>query len=512
MDAATMDPRRRTLINLTLMVATVMQALDATIANVALPHMRGSFSATQDQISWVLTSYIVASAIMVPLSGFLSGLIGRKNLLMWSIVGFTLASMACGVAESLGEMVIFRLIQGVCGASLMPVSQAIILDIYPKEKHGQAMAIWGIGVMVGPILGPTLGGYLTEYMNWRWVFFINVPFGLIGFLGVVALLTETERDKERRFDMFGFALLSIGIGALQLALDRGQSKDWFNSPEILIEAFAAVIAIYFFIVHMLTAEHPFVDRRMFADRNFVIGILYIFLISMTVFSTAALLPPFLEDIRGFPVELTGLVMAPRGAATMIAMLIAGRLVGKVDLRLLLGFGVFLVVLSLSQMSAFSADVGYREVILTGLIQGFGLGFLFVPLTTITYATLPGYLRSDAVGVFGMMRNVGGSIGVSIAFAMLTRQTQISHAELVEHINPYNPLLQAFSAFDSTNTSLGTTALAMIDGEINRQAGMIAFLDDFILTMFACLAMLPLLLFLRPPKQKLTLNPAEMVSE
>jgi DHA2 family multidrug resistance protein len=502
MDSTTIDPRRRMLLTMAIMVATTMQVLDTTIANVALPHMQGSLSVTQDQISWVLTSYIVASAIFTPPIGFIAGRIGRRNLMLWSIVGFVITSMLCGISENLTEMVFFRLLQGVCGASLVPLSQAIILDIYPKEKHGQAMAIWGLGIMVGPILGPTIGGYLTEYMNWRWVFFINMPIGIIGFMGIAALLPEGGRDKERPFDMLGFTLLSVGVAALQLMLDRGQTRDWFQSPEILIEAILSVIALYFFVVHMLTAKHPFIERGLFADRNFLIGTGLIFMVGVLLLSTAALMPPFIENILGFPVATTGLVMAPRGVGTMAAMFVVGRLIGRTDERYLLLFGIILMAFSLWEISFFTADVGAWPLIKTGLIQGFSMGFVFIPLTTIAYATLPAQLRTEAAGFFGLMRNIGSSIGVSVAFAVLARQIQINHSELVEHVNPYNPLFQPFAVFDGASAQFSTQGLAMIDGEINRQATIIGFLDDMLLMMCAALAMLPALLLLRKPEKHL----------
>lgn len=508
MDSATIDPRQRLLLTIIIMVATTMQVLDGTIANVALPHMQGTLSATQDQISWVLTSYIVAAAIMTPPVGFIAGRVGRKNLLLISIVGFTLSSMLCGISQSLGEMIVFRLIQGACGASLVPLSQAIILDIYPKEKHGSAMAFWGVGIMVGPILGPTLGGYLTEYMNWRWVFYINVPLGIISFLGIAALMSDGTRDARRQFDILGFSLLSIGIASLQLMLDRGANQNWFESYEILIEGGIFIVAIYFFIVHMFTADNPFLDRRMFADRNLTVGLLFIFLVGMLLFSTSALMPPFLENILGFPVEHTGLMMSPRGIGTLIAMVIVGRLIGRVDERLLLLGGVLITALSLWEMSFFTTEVTSWLIVKTGFIQGLGLGFTFIPLTTITYATLSPELRTEAAGMFSLMRNIGSSIGVSVVFSMLARQTQINHSELVQHVNPYNPLFQVFSVFDNVNGQPAALGLTMVEAEINRQAATIAFLNDFLLMMFATLVTIPLIMVLKKPAKHLPSPPPE----
>ena len=310
-ETASPEAAHRGLVTLAVMLATIMQALDTTIANVALPHMQGTMGATQDQISWVLTSYIVAAAIFMPLTGFLAARLGRKRVFMWSVVGFTVASMLCGAAQNLGQIVVFRLLQGIFGASLVPLSQAVLLDAYPRERHGSAMALWGVGVMVGPILGPSLGGWLTEYYNWRWVFYINMPFGLLAWLGLAAFVHETPIDLLRRFDLPGFALLSIGIGSLQMMLDRGESLDWFTNPEVAIEAMLAGLAVYLFIAHIFTHTHPFIEPAIFKDRNFSVGLLFIFIIGVILLATMALLPPFMQNLMGYPVIDVGL---PAGAA------------------------------------------------------------------------------------------------------------------------------------------------------------------------------------------------------
>ena len=388
------------------MLATIMQALDTTIANVALPHMQGSLSATQDQISWVLTSYIVAAAIMTPPTGILAEKLGRKRLFLGAVAGFTVASMLCGIAETLPEMVGFRLLQGVFGASLVPLSQAVLLDTYPREEHGRAMALWGVGVMVGPILGPTLGGYLTDFYNWRWVFFINLPFGILALLGILFFVPENEHRSHRSFDLFGFAMLSLAIGALQLMLDRGELKDWFGSTEIIVEATVAVLGLYLFLVQMATAEHPFLEPRLFKDRNFAIGLFFIFVVGIILLATLALLPPFLQNLMGYPVVTTGLVLAPRGIGTMFAMLIVGRLIGRVDSRLLILVGLALAGISLWEMADFTTGVSEWTIIRTGVVQGLGLGFLFVPLSTLAFSTLAPALRTEAAGMFSLMRNIG----------------------------------------------------------------------------------------------------------
>jgi MFS transporter, DHA2 family, multidrug resistance protein len=488
----------RGFVTVSIMLATIMQALDTTIANVALPHMQGSLAATQDQISWVLTSYIVAAAIMTPPTGFLAARLGRKRLFLASVTGFTIASMLCGAAQTLDQMVVFRLLQGVFGAALVPLSQAVLLDTYPRERHGSAMALWGVGVMVGPILGPTLGGWLTDSYKWRWVFYINLPFGLLALFGILAFVPETERDR-RPFDWFGFATLSIALGALQLMLDRGELKDWFGSTEIVIEAALAGLCLYLFLVQIATAERPFLEPALFKDRNFCLGLFFIFVVGIVLLATLALMPPFLQNLMGYPVITTGFVLAPRGIGTMIAMMVVGRLIGRIDSRLIIFVGLALTALSLWQMANFTTDVSEWTIVNTGVIQGLGLGFIFVPLSTLTFATLAPSQRTEAAGLFSLMRNIGSSIGVSVVTALLSQYTQINHAELSEHVSRYNPLLRAPwlpEMWDPARPS----GLAALDAQITQQAATIAYLNDFRFMMYVTLLAVPLILLLRQPRR------------
>src|SRR4051812_35900492 len=338
--AATHEVPHRGVLTLCVMLATIMQALDTTIANVALPYMMGSLSATLDQINWVLTSYIVAAAIMTPVTGFLTARFGRKRVFLATVAGFTAASVLCGMAASLEQMVLFRLLQGVFGAPLVPLSQSVLLDSYPKERHGSAMALWGVGVMVGPILGPTLGGWLTEYYDWRWVFYINLPIGILTFLGLSAFLSETKTSRVA-LDWLGFLTLSLGIGALQMMLDRGEQLDWFSSTEVVLEAALTGLSLYLFLVHTATAERPFISPKMFRDRNFAIGLVFIFMVGIILLATLALLTPYLQNLMGYPVITAGIVLAPRGVGTMIAMIIVGRVINRVDPRGLIILGLLL---------------------------------------------------------------------------------------------------------------------------------------------------------------------------
>lgn len=497
MSATTAATPRRDLITLTVMLATIMQALDTTIANVALPHMQGSVGATQDQISWVLTSYIVASAIFMPLTGFLSGRFGRKRIFIASVVGFTLTSMLCGAAQSLGQIVAFRFLQGVFGASLVPLSQAVMLDSYPREKHGSAMALWGVGVMIGPILGPSLGGWLTEYYSWRWVFYINLPFGVLAWLGLSAFLQESPLDRQRRFDLPGFALLSLGIGALQMMLDRGESLDWFASAEVVTEAVLCVLALYLFTVHIFTHEHPFIEPGLLRDRNFALGLVFIFVVGIILLATMALLPPFLQGLMGYPIIDIGLLLAPRGLGTMAAMMVVGRLSGKVDPRALILLGLGLISLSLWRMSLFSLDTRGPDIVGTGIIQGMGLGLIFVPLSTLSFSTLAPRYRNEATSLYSLMRNIGSSIGISIVISYLAQRVQINHAAYADYIDPSR--LQLQQAVESGAIDLASPqGLARVNQLLNQQAATLAYLQDFRLMMWITLAAIPLLLLLRQP--------------
>jgi DHA2 family multidrug resistance protein len=500
MSAAASAGGNRAMITISIMLATVMQVIDTTIANVALPHMQGGLSATQDQIAWVLTSYIIAAAIMTPMTGWLAGRFGRKRLFLLSVVGFTVASLACGAAQSLVQIVVFRLFQGVFGAALVPLSQAVLLDVYPRERHGYAMALWGVGVMIGPIFGPVLGGWLTESYSWRWVFYINLPVGILAYLGILAFVEEHRLDESRPFDFFGFAMLSLAIGACQLLLDRGEHKDWFNSAEIMLEAALAGLGLYVFIVHSATSKHPFIDPRLLRDRNFISGIVCIAVVGVVLFANLALLPPLMQDLLNYPVVTTGLILAPRGIGTMVSMIVVGRLLTKMDPRLPVLVGLLLTALSLYQMTGFSLGMDEWMVIKTGIVQGLGIGFVFPPLSTLTFATLPAQLRTEAAGLFSLMRNIGASVGISVVETLLARSIQINHQEMAEHVSPYSAMLKMLPS-DSLWNMHTLAGQAMLDDEINRQASMMAYIGDFKFMMVVTLAAVPLLFLLRNPHRR-----------
>jgi DHA2 family multidrug resistance protein len=495
-------------ITLSVMLATVMNSLDTTIANVALPHIQGSVSASQDQIAWVLTSYIVASTIFTPMTGWLAGRIGRKQLLLLSIGGFTAASALCGMSQSLVEIVGFRLLQGICGASLIPLSQAVLLDVWPKEQHGSAMAIWGMGAILGPIMGPALGGWLTDNLDWRWVFFINLPVGALAFTGVAMFIAGVKQDNPRPFDFFGFTALAVFIGGFQLMLDRGPTLDWFSSREIWTEAIVALIAIYVFIAHSATAKHPFFDAVLMRDRSFMISTFMGLFVGLLLYSSMALLPTMLEVLMGYPVVTTGLVTMPRGLGAFAAMVLVGRINTKVDARITVMVGLLFCAIAAFQMSQFSLAMDSHLVIVSGVLQGLGTGLIFVPLSTLAFATLNPSLRNEGSALFTLVRSMGGSAGISVIEALQTHNAEVAHADLTQHISASNPVLQAYLP---AQFNLGTTSgLAALNAEVTRQSTMVAYIDDFKLLIFLSLASMPLLLLLRAPQKKASAEPAEMI--
>lgn len=494
--SAPADTVRRGLLVGSVMLATLMTVIDSTIANVALPEMQGALAATQDQAAWVLTSYIVAAAIMTPVTGWAAGVLGRRRLLILAVSGFTVASVLCGIATGLPEMVLFRILQGLFGASLVPISQSLLLDTFPKEKHGPAMALWGIGLMVGPILGPPLGGWLTEFHSWRWVFLINVPVGVLALLGILASVKQ-EPTQKRPLDFFGLGLLALGIGALQLLLDRGQSLDWFSSNEIRIEAAIALLGAWLYALHWWRksrCQHgALLDLGLLANRNFAVGCVLIFVVGVVLFATIAMLPPYLSQMAHYPVMDIGLLLAPRGIGTMVGMMFVGRLIGRVDPRWPIGIGMLLATGSLYLMSGFGVDVSPSLIVWSGVIQGLGLGLVFVPVATVAYATLPPAQRTEAAGLFSLVRNIGSSIGISVVFTLLARSTQTAHAEIAARIPSFGAEVALIPAAWNPATSAGAIAL---NAEVTRQAAAIGYANDFWLMMWLTLAAAPLVLLLR----------------
>jgi len=472
-----------------------MQLLDTTIVNVALPHMRGELGANADQISWVLTSYLVSAAIFMPLTGYFSDVLGRKRFLLICIAGFVASSALCGVSRSLEQIVLFRLLQGIFGAALVPLSQAILSDAYPPEERGRAMAIWSLGVVVGPIAGPTLGGWLTEIASWRWTFYINVPVGALSLFLAQQFVPESARQR-RRMDWFGFGFMALGVSALQYMLDRGNQRDWFRSLDIRVASVLAVIALAIFIVYSFRKpERAIFNIRIFGDRNFGAASLMMAVMGLGMFGALVLQPILLENLLGYPIITTGIVMAPRGLASAVSMIIVGRLVAKVDARLLILIGLAFGAAGTYAMTNYSLDISTLNIIWPAALQGIGLGFIFVPIATVAYATLDRRRMAEAAGLFSLVRTVGSAVGISIATTVMTHQTQVLWNELGAHVNQYQSALVEYLR----HLHMGPTdrrGLAIVATEVARQAQMGAMIDVFKLITVSFAFMVPVLLLLR----------------
>ena len=505
---------RRNMVTICAMTATIMQALDTTIANVALPYMQGTLSASQDQINWVLTSYIVAAAIMTAPVGWIANRFGRKRIFILCSGGFTIASVLCGLAQDIDQMVLFRLLQGVFGAALVPLSQAVMLDSYALHERAKAMSIWGMGVMMGPIMGPSLGAWLTETYSWHWVFFVNLPFGFFTVLGLMVFMDETRKDLNLRFDWFGFAALAVAIGSLQLALDRGEQLGWLESNETVAEFIISAVGFYYFFAHSFTTAKPFIQFALFKDKNFVTGCIFMAVMGLVLYSTMALASPYLQNVIGYPIITAGVLLASRGCGTFVAMMLVGRLMRYIEARTLIVSGLGLTALSLFYMTGWTDQTGVPEIVSWSIIQGFGFGLVFVPLSTVAFLTLPNRLRTDGTSMLTLMRNVASSVGISIVIAQLTEGSRRVYAVLSEHINPFNHAMQmpSVTGMINMNTDQGR---AMADVMVSLQAQIIAFSQDYQLVMLFILASIPLAIMIGSTKaalRKQTAGPEHAVIE
>ncbi len=488
-------PATKFLIMASLMTAMFMSTIDSTIANVALPHMQGSLSAGQDQITWVLTSYILAQLLGTPMVAWLADRIGRKTLMLIGVGGFTASSVACGLAMNLEQMVLFRMLQGLCCAPLMPITQAIMFDVNTGEDRMKATAIFGMGVMAGPVLGPIVGGWITDAWNWRWCFLINLPFGIASFIGLWMSLPHRKKIHQRPFDIMGFGFLALFLASLQMILDRGPSQDWFGSKEIMLYAALSSIGLYLFVVHTMTAKKPFFDPIILRDRNFLIGVSIGFLFSALVFSSTALVPAFLQGVLRLPAYDAGLVTAPRGLGMVIAMGLTANVSGKVSNSTLIATGFIANAVVMYVFSTLTLDTDTAPIAIWGFIVGFFTGFVFVSMTNITFSTVPGHLRTEAASMYTLIRSLGMAIGISGMQGLLVHNIQVNHANIAENARIDNPIFNAVPMWNLAN-ELGR---AVFDGEVARQSMMIAYIDDFRLSVFLSLCALPLLLLLRDKK-------------
>jgi DHA2 family multidrug resistance protein len=498
-DRPLLETKHRGLLLAGVMLVSICQFLDATIANVALPHMRAALGASPETISWVLTSFIIASAIATPVTGWLSDRIGSRNLFIGATALFLIASAACGAATSLGEMVAFRAVQGMAAGFIAPLTMTIMFDISAPSKQAMTMSYFSMIVMIAPISGPTIGGFLTEYVNWRWIFFVNLPFGIPA-LALMWWLLPSRPLVPRRFDVFGFSALAIGLGVLQLALDRGQNKDWLSSWEITTEFVIAFSALWIFVIHSIRAPHPLFRREIYSNVNFLIALGFMAIMGASVVGLSAILPMMYQSIYNYPVIDTGLLMAPRGVGVMISSYLAGRIIRNVDARYVITFGYLVAASGMWIMTFWSLDMDYHPILWAGFLQGVGFGLIVAPMNLLAFATLPPELRPDGSALMQLFRSIGGSIGISIIVTMLSRNQQRSHMEIGSHLTANSiPAVDLPAAIDRMQ-GMGAGVMSAIDAEVSRQALMIAFLDNFYMIAFVLLLFAPLPLLLRKPRE------------
>ena len=480
---------------ISIMLSTSVVIMDINTAGIALPNMQGSLSASQDQISWVMTTYFMAQGVTMAATGWLAGRVGRKKLYILSLAGFALSAVMSGNSTSLEEIILWRGLQGMFSAPIVPISQALILDLYPRERHSFAIALWGTGVMIAPALGPVIGGFVTEEYSWRWVFYLSLPLAILGILGTYIFIREVPRNLERRFDWLGFICLAVLLACLQFTLDRGHIEGWLDSD--LIIGMVAIIALsfYIFIAHSMTTDNPFISHSIITNRNFMIGMIFMFLLGILVLSINVIMPLFLQNVRDFPVITSGLTMLPRGLGTMFALILAGRLSGRyLDPRLVIFMGFICVSYSAWILSNSTTDVGYITFAIAGFFNGAGIGLIYVPLTTVCFWTLPSQYRTEASTLASLCRNYGSGIGVSVVISILSKTQTETHAYLTEQISPFNEAMQSpwLPDYWSIYTIQG---IAAVETEINRQALAVGFLNDFNLIFFGSIITMPFILLL-----------------
>ncbi|MCX5717261.1 MAG: DHA2 family efflux MFS transporter permease subunit [Nitrospirae bacterium] len=497
------------IIALTVMLPTLIEIIDTSVVNVALDHIRGSLSAGIGESTWTITSYLVSNAIIIPMTGWLSRFFGRKRYLIFSISLFTLSSLLCGSAWSLQSLVFFRILQGIGGGALQPISQSILLETFPQRQHGMAMAIFGVGIMFGPIIGPLLGGWITDNWSWNWIFFINIPIGIVSILMIIFFIVDPPYMKgmKMKIDYWGLAFLAIGLGCLQIVLDKGQMEDWFSSGFITWLTIMSVSSLVLFVIIEFFAEHPIVNLRAFKNISFSAGNVVMFLAFFNLFGSIVLLPIFLQTLMGYTATLAGVVLGPGGIATLIAMPVAGMLVTKMNPKILLGSGIIIAAYSTHLMSLFNLHVDFNTIIWPRVVLGVGMGFLFIPLTTMTMANVKKEDMANASAIYNLLRNLGGSFGVAFITTMISRRAQFHQVRLVEHLTPFDAAYQTASSkaaqllqYRGVPMSESADAgLSAIYHQLLRQASMLSFNDAFYLLGVLLVCTLPLVLFMKTAK-------------
>jgi DHA2 family multidrug resistance protein len=496
-----LTPAQRALIMVPMCFGATLFILNQTNIVVSLPHMQGTFSATRDQISWVLTSYIVAMTIAVAATGWFSGRFGRKNVFVWALVGFTVMSFLCGTATSLEEEVVYRMIMGLFAGPIMPLSQAIVLDTFPKEQHGRALSLWGLGITIAPVAGPWIGGILTEQYGWPWVFYFNIPLGAVLVFFAVAFVPKVERNPSRHFDWSGFIALAIAVTMLQFILNRGQRLDWFDSIEILVSFAVMAAAFYIFVVHSLTTMRPFLEPAMFRDRNAIVGFVFIFCWALVVNSPTVLLALRLQNIDDYPVETIGWLLMPRGIGGVFAMLIVGRVIKVIDPKHVVCAGFLMIASGCWIMSGWSLSANVTEIWIAGIVYGMGIALIYVPVTTYAFATIDPRYRTDVSALYSLMLNMGSGIGITIAIIVLTQAVQVSHEDLSQNVSQYNELFREPAIAESWG--LGSErGLRRIENQIQLQATAIAYNNTFWMLALWAIAVSPVIYFIaRTPRRR-----------
>jgi MFS transporter, DHA2 family, multidrug resistance protein len=499
-------------IALTVTLATFMEVLDTSVANVSLPHIAGSLSAGQDESTWVLTSYLVSNAIVLPMSGWLSQLIGRKRFYMSCVALFTISSCLCGLAPNLTMLIIFRVMQGAGGGGLQPSEQAILADTFSAKQRGMAFAVYGMAVVLAPAIGPTLGGWITDNFNWRWIFFINIPVGIISLLLTNRLITDPPyMQKQKRggikIDYIGLSLLALGLGTLQVVLDKGERDDWFGSHFITAMVVVSVISLIAVVVWELHHKHPIVDLHLFRDRSFAVGTLLMFMVGFALMSSTVLLPLFMQTILGYSAQQAGLALMPGGFGIILVMPLVGLMLSKFDARKLLVFGFAAVGIALIHMTTFDATIDFRTAATDRVFQTIGLAFLFVPINTTAYAFLPKEKNNAASGLINLARNMGGSIGISVVTTMLARRAQVHQSNLSANIHTGSAKLHAMlngmqhmlMGRGSSAWLAARQAQGMVAGMVDQQATVMAYIDCFWLLGIAALTMIPFVFLMKRVK-------------
>ncbi len=511
MPAAVRAPVNPWIIALTVTLATFMEVLDTSVANVSLPHIAGSLSASVDESTWVLTSYLVSNAIILPMSGWFSSLIGRKNFYMSCVAIFTLSSLMCGLSTSLPMLIFFRVVQGAGGGGLQPSEQAILADTFPPRQRGMAFAVYGMAVVLAPAIGPTLGGWITDNFEWRWIFFINIPVGLISLMLTNRLITDPpylqQQRRGRRVDYIGLGLLAVGLGFLQVVLDKGERDDWLASHFILTFTVIATAALIALVIWEWRNDDPIIDLHLFRERSFAVGNFLMFMVGFALMSSTVLLPLFMQTILGYTAEQAGLALMPGGFAIIVAMPVIGYLLSKYDARWLLVFGLSLLSFALFYMTHFDPQIDFRTAALARVLQGLGLSCLFVPINTVAYAFLPKDKNNAASGLINLGRNVGGSLGISVVTTMLSRRTQFHQQNLTSKLNAgnawftstLNHMIHNFVAHGASTADATHQAYAMMANMVNQQATMLAYIDDFWFVGWAVLVMIPLVFIMKRAK-------------